>query len=78
VRRPVVPRDAWYAPKHAQGFDSARGLDRAHVGRLPAELIEQTFDGLLCGRGPPQTHSQTGPTATTLNKGLDKVAPSFH
>ncbi len=37
-------------PQHAQRLDGARRLDRAHVLRVPAELIADRGDGLLRAR----------------------------
>src|SRR5208282_4458354 len=47
VRRPVAFTDAGDAPQHAQRFDRARRLDRAHVLGVPAELITDFGDGLF-------------------------------
>src|SRR5271166_3090433 len=47
VRRPVAPADARNAPQHAERLDGARRLDRAHVLRIPAELVEDLADDSL-------------------------------
>src|SRR5262245_4214499 len=37
---PLVAQKARYEPEHAERLDGAGGLDLAHVGSLPAELVE--------------------------------------
>src|ERR1051325_6601921 len=55
--RPLVAQEAWNAPEHAQRLDCPRGLDLAHVGGFPPELIQDRFDGLLCASSLPQINS---------------------
>src|SRR5437667_12611039 len=44
---PVLTQEARDAPEHAQWLDRTGCLDRAHIGRLPAELIENAAHGFL-------------------------------
>src|SRR6185369_12246596 len=44
---PLIAQKTGDAPQHAQRLDGAGALDLAHIGRLPAELVEQAADRLL-------------------------------
>ncbi len=48
--RPLLAEKPGDAPENAQRLDCPRGPGAAHIGRLPAELIEQASHRLLCGR----------------------------
>src|SRR6516165_2364188 len=45
---PIIAQEAGNEPEHAERLDSAGGLGFAHVGRLPAELVEDAAHRLLC------------------------------
>src|SRR5262245_22984071 len=47
---PAVLEESWDAPERAERLDHARGLRRAHVGALPAELIDDPRDDRFRGR----------------------------
>src|ERR1700721_1985041 len=47
MRRPIVLSDAGNAPKHAKRPDRPRRLDRAHILRVPAKLVQNLRDGCL-------------------------------
>src|ERR1700691_1869058 len=45
---PFVACESLDAPQHAQRFDSACRFRRAHIGGLPAKLIQDFGHDLLC------------------------------
>src|SRR5262245_12249065 len=44
---PVVAHEPWNAPQHAERLDGTGRFGLAHVGGLPAELLENAGHGLL-------------------------------
>jgi hypothetical protein len=60
---PFVARKAENTPEHAERFDGPRGLRFTHVGRLPAELIEQFGDDPLARSSFPQINIAGRPPA---------------
>ena len=68
---PIVAQKAGNAPKHAQRFDGASGFGFAHVGDLPAELIEIPRTVVLALSSLPQMNMVGFPP---LNCGLTIAA----
>src|SRR5271157_2530570 len=60
MRRPVALRDSGDAPEHAERLDRPRRFDRAHILRVPAELVEDLgHDPLGLGIVAADEHGRT-------------------
>jgi len=69
VRRPVAFAHSRNAPEHAERLDRARRLDRAHVLRIPAELIADRSHGLFPARVGAADEHRRPPLATRFRPG---------